>query len=243
MKKLLAIAPYPYLPYFSGGQKFIAKTFEYLGRRSDLTVIGTKENDWSLATTYKTIPLLKSSFSRYFDPALPGRISELIKKNEIDTVIWEHPYFAWLAYRVKKRTGARTVIHTHNIEYQRFRSTGRWWWPLLKIYEKWCFKKADHLLFITPGEKEFAIKNWNIPPEKCIDLPFGVDIQAFPTDRDTCRERIRSKHKIGSADKIIFFNGLLDYKPNLDALKVILDRINPVLLKQSAFHYKIIICG
>ena len=51
------------------------------------------------------------------------------------------------------------------------------------------------------------------------------------------------KHSIPANEKILFFNGLLDYKPNLDALKVILDEINPLLLAQPSFHYKIIICG
>jgi glycosyltransferase involved in cell wall biosynthesis len=36
---------------------------------------------------------------------------------------------------------------------------------------------------------------------------------------------------------------LLDYKPNLDAVMVILDEINPVLLQHPDFRYKIIICG
>jgi polysaccharide biosynthesis protein PslH len=58
MKKVLAIAPYPYLPYFSGGQKFIAKFFEYLGNEVDLTVISVGENDFSLVKNYKIIPLL-----------------------------------------------------------------------------------------------------------------------------------------------------------------------------------------
>ncbi|MGB3155792.1 MAG: hypothetical protein WBB06_14390, partial [Chitinophagaceae bacterium] len=70
MKKILAIAPYPYLPYFSGGQKFIAKFLEYLGNETDLTVISTNDNDWSLAKNYQSRPLLKKSFSRYIDLTL-----------------------------------------------------------------------------------------------------------------------------------------------------------------------------
>ena len=59
MKKILAIAPYPYLPYHSGGQKFIAQFFEYLGKEIDLTVISVAENDFALAKNYKTIHLKK----------------------------------------------------------------------------------------------------------------------------------------------------------------------------------------
>lgn len=243
MKKVLAIAPYPYLPYFSGGQKFIAQFFHYLGKETDLTVISTEGNDFSLATTYKTIPLLKKSFARYYDRSLIKKITAIVKEGGFDTVIWEHPYYAWLAYRVRKRTGIRTLIHTHNIEYQRFKSTGRWWWPILKWYERNCFKKADGIFFITPEDKSFAIESWKIDPARCVDLPFGVETENHPGDRLQCRNEIAVKHNITKDEKIILFNGLLNYKPNLDALHIILEQVNPLLLKKENFPYKIIICG
>ncbi|MEP6700143.1 MAG: glycosyltransferase family 4 protein, partial [Bacteroidota bacterium] len=243
MKKVLAIAPYPYLPFFSGGQKFIAQFFEWLGKEVDLTVISVAGNDFSLAKNYKTIPLLKKSFSRYYDITLISKISALVKKEGFDTIIWEHPYYAWLAFRIRKRTGVRTIIHTHNIEYQRFRSTSRWWWPILKAYEKKSFKKADAIFFITPEDKNFAITRWKIEKEKCIDLPFGIDIDKYPEDKVVCKDFVCQKHKLGKEEKILLFSGLLNYQPNIDALKIILGKINPMLLAQPSFHYKIIICG
>ncbi len=243
MKKVLVIAPYPYLPFFSGGQKFIAQFLHYLGKTTDLSVISVEGNDASLATTYRILPLLKKSFSRYLDTSLISKITAEVKANGYDTVIWEHPYYAWLAIRVKKRTGVRTIIQTHNIEYQRFRSTGKWWWPLLKMYEKWAFRKADNLFFITKEDKDFAINNWNIATIKCIDLPFGVEITRHPDDKAASRNKLLQQHGIAPQNKIIFFNGLLKYKPNLDALKVILDKVNPLLMQQNGFAYKIIVCG
>ena len=243
MKKVLAIAPYPYLPFFSGGQKFIARFFEHLGNEVDLTVISVGENDFLLAKNYNTIPLLKKSFSRYYDLSLVTKISDLVKTKGYDTIICEHPYLAWLAFRIRKKTGIKVIIHTHNIEYQRFRSTGRWWWPILKIYERWSFKKADALFFISPDDKNFATTKWKIEKEKCIDLPFGIDIAGYPDDREKCQEQISQKHNIGGEEKILLFTGLLNYKSNLDALLNILDKINPLLLEQNSFRYKIIICG
>ena len=243
MKKVLVIAPYPYLPYFSGGQKFIAQFLEYFANEVNLTVISVQENDFSLVKNYRTIPLLKKSFYRYIDLSLVKKISHEIKLNKYDAIIWEHPYYAWLAFSVKKRTGVQTIIHTHNIEYQRFRSTGRWWWPLLKLYEKWSFKKADKLFFITPEDKDFAIGSWETDPAKCILLPFGITIKEHPSDNISCKEAIRQQHAIAPDEKIILFNGLLRYKPNLDALKHILNNINPLLLAAPSFRYKIIICG
>ena len=243
MKKILAIAPYPYLPYHSGGQKFIAQFFEYLGKEIDLTVISVAENDFALAKNYKTIPLLKKSFSRYYDRSLIHKITALVKGNGFDTLIIEHPYLSWLAFAIRKRTGINVIIHTHNIEYQRFKSTGKWWWPILKRYEKKSFQKADGLFFIAPEDKEFAITQWHIPAEKCFDLPFGIEISSNPTDKDQCKEVVSTKHNIKSEEKILLFAGALNYRPNLDAVKIILDKINPLLLQQPSFRYKIIICG
>jgi len=243
MKKLLAIAPYNYLPWFSGGQKSIAQFLDYLGRETNLAVITVAENDFSLVKSYKQLPLLKRSFSRYIDLSLVSKLTALIKKEKKDAVIWEHPYYAWLAWIIKKRTGIKTIIHSHNIEYKRFQTTGRWWWPVLKMYEKWSFKFADHILFVAPEDKNFAIESWKIKKEKCIELAFGVEIREYPQDKVENKQKILTAHHISNSERILLFNGLLDYKPNLDALKVILDEINPLLLAQSSFRYKIIICG
>jgi glycosyltransferase involved in cell wall biosynthesis len=243
MKKVLDMMPYSYLPYFSGGQKSIAQFLDYLGREVALTVISVEKNDAELARTYTLLPVLKNKASRYYDYSLVKKISAQVKKEGYSAIIWEHPYYAWLAFRVRKKTGVKTVIHTHNIEHQRFRSLGKWWWPLLRMYEKWCFKNADLLFFIAPEERNFAIEKWGIAPEKCINAPFGVPVKENPADKPACREKIRLLHHIAPEEKIFLFNGLLDYKPNLDALNAILQHINPLLMKQAAFRYKIIICG
>jgi len=243
MKKVLAIAPYTYLPYYSGGQKFIAGFYEHLAKYTELTVISTPQNDASLARGYRLLTGLKSSFSRYYDASLVRKISEEVSRGEYDAIIWEHPYYAWLARKVKKRTGIRTILHTHNIEYQRFRSTGKWWWPILKRYEKRFFEKADLILFISDEDREFAIRDWNTDPAKCVDVPFGIDIAEYPADRRQKAALIREKHGIEAGESILLFNGLLNYKPNLDALKAILERINPLLQANSSFRYKILVCG
>ena len=242
MKKVLAIAPYPYLPYFSDGQKFIAQFYKYLSQQVQLTVITVPGTDPALAN-YNVIPLLKAGFSRYMDRSLVKKLTRLINDEGFETVIWEHPYYAWLATAVKKRTGIRTILHTHNIEYQRFRSTGRWWWPFLRAYEKWAFRKADHLLFITPEDMAFATHKWKIPASGCSELPFGVEWDSQPRDREQASAALRALHGIGPGETILFFNGLLSYAPNLEALRFIIDEVNPVLKTMPGFRYRILVSG
>lgn len=243
MKAVLDVMPYPYLPYFSGGQKSIAQFLEYLAQETKLTVATVPGNDEALAPHYRIHPILKKGPSRYLDTSLAAKICELIGQQEIRTVIWEHPYYAWLAFRVRKRTGVKTIFHTHNIEYKRFRSLGKWWWPLLRAYERWCFRKADALFFIAPEERLFAETQWRIDPSKCFDVPFGVPISAPPSDRTSCANTLRQRHGIAPDEKILLFNGLLSYEPNREALDFILNRINPLLQQQAVSRYRILICG
>jgi glycosyltransferase involved in cell wall biosynthesis len=118
----------------------------------------------------------------------------------------------------------------------------RWWW-IMKGYEKWFFRRADEILFVSPEDEKFAIEQWEIKKEKCVEVAFGVEISEFPRDKHECSVRVKSKHHIGVDERVLLFNGLLDYKPNLDALMIILNEINPRLLQQQSFRYKILICG
>lgn len=243
MKKVLDIVPYAYLPFFSGGQKSIALFLEHLGEIAELEVVGTETNEVPLAKNYKLLPLLKASFKRYLDPSLPGKITRMVKEQGTDAVIWEHPYLGWVARRVQKRTGVKTIFHTHNIEFARFRSNHRWWWPILEHYEGNCFKHADMVFFISDEDRHFAVDHWKLNAAKCHTVPFGIEISSYPDDKAVSGEKLRQLHGIAPDEKILFFNGLLDYKPNLDALKAIIDQVNPLLLADPGFQYKIIICG
>lgn len=241
-KNLLAIIPYSYQPPHAGGKKLITLFFDHLGRISNLSLVSVEGMDTSQLKNYTFIPLLKASRSRYYDLSLVKKISKIVKEKEIETIIWEHPYYAWLAWLVKRKTGIQTIVQTQNIEYQRFRSMKKWWWPLLMRYERWCFRMADFIYFITPEDKAFAEKEWKIDPAKSTIVPYGIEISGFPDDKTECRERVIANHKIGNDEKIFLFNGVLSYQPNIEALAFILEHINPILL-QSGLKYKILVCG
>ena len=243
MKKVLVIAPYTYLPCKSGGQKYIAQWLEALSKKVALTVASTSANDRSLAINYNLIPLLANSIFRYGDFTLRATLRELILRNHYDWIIWEHPYYSWLATLVKKDTGIKTLMHTHNIEYQRFRSLGKAWWPFLKAYEKWGFNQTDMLSFITPEDREFAVAQWQIPADNCLEIPYGILQDSYPKDRAEAREKIYSNLSLAPNTKILLFNGSLDYSPNLEALQALLKKVNPLLQKNNTTDYKLIICG
>jgi len=242
MKKIAAIVPYTFLPGQSGGQKLITGFYDALGKETELHLIGTPENDETLATTYQLQKLLNASRLRYADVFSFFRIRSYLLQHKIEWLFIEHPYLGWLAWLLKKATGVKLVIHTHNIEHQRFRSIGKWWWPLLKAYERWVLKKADLVFCITEEDRLGFINKLSIKEEKCFVIPYGIPRQSPPSDKEPTKRSVCEELNISTDTKFLFFNGVLNYQPNTEALDVILQYINPLLLT-SGLNYKILVAG
>ena len=242
MKKIAAIVPYTFLPGQSGGQKLISGFYNALGKITTLHVLGTPENNASLPALYNFKPMLRSSQFRYADIFSVFRIKSFLKLHETEWLIIEHPYLGWLAWLLKQATGVKLIVHTHNIEYQRFRSIGKWWWPLLKVYEKWVIQKSDLVFCITEEDRKGFIDELHIAHNKCVVIPYGIPQQALPEDKQETKEAVCKELNISTETKLLFFNGVLNYQPNLEALNNIIHRINPLLLS-SNINYKILIAG
>ena len=242
MQKVLNIVPYPFLPYFSGGQKLIAYFNQFLGSKCKLYVAGTRDNVPTGDESYRFLPLLATSKLRYFDLTLYFRTKKHIEKNNIDTVIIEHPYLGWLGRLLKLTTGVQLIYHTHNVEFARFKSLGKFWWPLLKIYERMALRSADLVCCISQEDREQFIQELNVPAEKCIIVPYGILQQQVPQNKSDLKKEICIRHGLNPDKSLLFFNGLLDYAPNTQALQKIIEKINP-LLQQSGLAYEILIAG
>lgn len=226
-----------------GGQKGIALFCKYLGMQNELTTVSIEANDVSLAENYAMIPLFTNKRIRYASPFYISRIKKIIRQKNIKNVITEHPYMAWMGWVLKKSMGVKWFVHSHNIEFERFKTLGKKWYALLKMYEGWAYKNADVVLFKTEEDKQFAIEKNMVKQENCLIIPFGVEIKEMPEDKLLQKQKVYHQHNIPENAKLIFFNGAFNYKPNTDALSFILNEINPLLLHQKKLNYKIIISG
>ena len=226
-----------------GGQKGIALFCKYLGEQNELTAISVNDNNINLAETYTMIPLFSKKRSRYLNPFYVSKISKIVKEKNIKNVITEHPYMAWMGWYLKKKLNLQWFVHTHNIEFERFRTLDKKWYKLLKIYETWVYKNADAVFFKTNEDVEFAVKNKMVKQENAVLVPFGIEIEKMPLDKVAQKKKIYAQHDIPETATLIFFNGTLNYQPNIDALWFILNEINPLLLKEQSFNYRILICG
>lgn len=245
MKRIAAIIPYKIYPYNSGGQKSIALFYRFFSQKREITLICTSNNTKPADAAYTIAPLLGSSVVRYINPFLYFTIKPFINKNKIDVIIFEQPYFGWLAFLLKKFLKVKILIRSHNIEGLRFKSLQKWWWKILWHYEKWAHSIADFTFFIQQSDKEYAIANFNLDPNKTAVITSGITWNKPPAsaEKEDAKRRLKELHNLSRDEKIIFFNGAFDYQPNRNALETIVYTINPTLIAKNNFAYKIIICG
>lgn len=240
--RIISIVPYKILPAKLGGEKGIAVFNEYVGVETDITAVSTKNNDISAAKNYQMLPWLPNSRLRYINIFLYFRIRQLIKEKQATHLLIEHPYYGWLAWMIRKTTRVTWVVHSHNIEFERSRSIGRWWWKALKWYEQWVYKSSDINFFISEDDRQYALTQLDIPAAKSHAITYGVEIAGRPADRIQCREQVQRKHGIAANKKLLLFNGALYHHTNYDALQVILDHVLPALERQQP-PYTLIVCG
>ncbi|HTL10408.1 MAG TPA: glycosyltransferase [Chitinophagaceae bacterium] len=244
MQTILSIVPYKIFPAKLGGQKGIALFNQYFSHRVKLVCVTVASNGPSQAADYTLLNVLSDSPVRYINLGYFFLIRRILRKNNITHLLLEHPYFGWLGILLKKFAGVKLIVHSHNIEFLRWKTLGKWWWPILLQYEKMTHRAADYNFFIQEEDRQLALHKFGLKEERCATITYGIDWDNAPTveERHRCRNALLLQHGISAETAIFLFNGTLDYPPNLAALKVILNELNPMFIA-SQFTYKIIICG
>lgn len=243
MANVLSIVPYKIFPAKFGGQKGISNFNEYFSRYHNLICITVEDNPAD-AAPYTIINKLSNSRVRYINALYFNSIKKIIEENKITHVILEHPYYGWLALLLKKYCEIKLIVHSHNIESERFKTTGKRWWKILWHYEKYVHRNADFTFCITEKDRQYFIKEFVIAPEKTAVITFGISWNISPTlvQRSEAKNVLIKKYGFNNEIILFLFNGALDYSPNLEAVKNIVERINPIFI-QNNDNYKIIICG
>ncbi len=115
MANIIDIVPYKVLPAQMGGQKGIAIFCKYLGAQNNLSCISVKANENKLAENYEMISLFSNSRLRYANPFNLKKIKKIAIEKSIKNIITEHPYMAWIGWMLKKQSGLKWFVHSHNI--------------------------------------------------------------------------------------------------------------------------------
>ncbi|MDP4131892.1 MAG: glycosyltransferase [Bacteroidota bacterium] len=241
---IVSLVSYPFLPARTGGQKGIALFYKYFSRYHQVTCITTEKNDPRLAEGYRLLNILSSTSFRYINPLYFFRIRRILRETKASHLILEHPYYGWLGVLLKKSCGIKLVVHSHNLEGNRWKSLGKWWWPILWAYEKYTHRQADYNFFISDSDRQYAIWKFGLQSARCLTVSFGIEIPSPPSPVavDTAQNVLHKQYGLSREIPLLFFNGAFKYRPNLDALENLLYRVNPIL-QHKAFPYFLLICG
>jgi len=245
MAKVISLVSYPFLPAKVGGQKGVALFNKYFSQYHELICVTTKKNDPSAAAGYEVLNILSNSPLRYINFFYFFTLRKIIKQNQATHLILEHPYYGWLGILLKWFCGIKLVLHSHNIEGLRWKTLGKWWWRILWQYEKFTHRLADFNFFIHDDDRKYGITHFGLNAAKCITMTYGIEWKEIPSYEETqhAKQQLRYQFNIDNRKNILLFNGAFNYSPNLDALKNIIEYINPLLQQKEGFHYIIIICG
>jgi glycosyltransferase involved in cell wall biosynthesis len=234
--KVLSVVWFQVLPARFGGQKGTALFTDYLAREMPLTCLCAESNIDEGGLSYRIIPRLPVTKWQFIDPRCWRLIRKTARSENATVLLLEFPYHALAATFVKKRLGIPFILHAHNIESERFRQMGKWWWRLLRSYEQWACRQAALVLFKTEEEQQTAIDNFGLERSRTALVPYGIEKIQLPAADD-----ILARFAPGG-ETLILFAATLDYPPNADAVTAIFNTLAPHL-DTLGVSYRIIVCG
>ena len=243
MANVLSIVTYKIFPPKLGGQKGIALFNQYFSKEVNLFCFTICDNDPSLVS-YQVFNQMENGQGRYINPFNFKKLKKIIEENNISHLVIEHPYYGWMGLLLKKYCKIKLIVHSHNIESERFRTVGKWWWKILWHYEKWIHQNADFTFCITRPDQKYFKDQYQIPFEKSTVITYGISWDTIPSslEKKLAKNNLLATYSLPPQTHLFLFNGTLNYQPNLIAVKNIVEKINPLFIKNQ-IPYKIIICG
>jgi hypothetical protein len=244
MRKLhvLGIVGFRVFPDLMGGQKYVAQYYRELSKECSLVICASRDNAYTEINDTPFYRFLFNHWKSIGNILYIFRLAAIIKQRNIDIILIDHSYFGWLGVFLQALTGKPFVIKSANLEYQRFKETGRPFWRIYMYYEKWVHRKAIHNFFITGEDRQAAIQIFQLASTASSVLPCFIPKKAEGISKKELRQSIIDKYKLSPSTLLFYFNGTLDYTPNIRGIDILLHQIIPKL-KEQHIACKIIITG
>ncbi|MFT4203349.1 MAG: glycosyltransferase family 4 protein [Chitinophagaceae bacterium] len=242
--RVVGVAPYRFLPARFGGHRGIAFFYRYFSRVVAFACVSVADNDNDVFAGYPQYRILGKSVLRYANFFNVSKVGKVVKKHVATHVMAEHPYMGWLVLLVRLFYKTKVVVHSHNIEAQRFRTMGKWWWRVMSWYEGIVYRKADIVFFITEQDRQYAIQKYRVKAEKSTVVTYGFQLpHAFSDEwKQNAKSLVRKDNNLSENTKILLFNGDFSYKPNASALTTLVEKILP-RLQEKIDDFVLIVCG
>lgn len=171
----------------------------------------------------KTLLTRSSIFkSLYYSKEAEEKILDIIKTENIDTVLFESFYTSFFISEKIRSLGVKQIFGTENIEHELYFDFAKSKPAVLKkpymmqvervrAEEEKAYELSDVVLAVTPEEQEFIQKKFKTPVEV---IPNGVD-----TSYLGFKQKPASAKATAGEGKNLLFVGNFSYFPNIDAMR------------------------
>lgn len=239
---VLGIVGFRVFPDLMGGQKYVAQYYRELSKHCSLVLCASRDNEQPEIENINFYRFLFNHWKSIGNIFYVLRVAAIIKRHHIDIILIDHSYFGWMGICLQAITGKPFVIKSANIEYLRFKETNRPFWQLYRYYERWVHRKAAHSFFITEEDKQTAIQGFRLVTASTSLIASFIPKKLEGRNKEEIRKSIIDKYKLLPSTLLFYFNGTLDYAPNIRGIHILLNSIIP-LLKQKGVVCKILITG
>lgn len=240
MARILSIAPYKYLKPQNGGHWCVFFTESIYAKYNEVHTLSVTTNE-PYNTPFKQVNVLSDSKTRYLPGLLYQKILQYAKQLSVTHITCQHHYLFPAAYMVAKAIKKPIYIRSHNIESERFRTTGKWWWKAMYYFEQYAYRKANVTFFISNQDAAWAKEHYHLTEQQTAVMPFATSFKEIPQSSVT-RNEVAARHQLNPDKTWLVFMGILSYPPNEEAVTLILKELY-TRLQQTDAAYEIIICG
>jgi glycosyltransferase involved in cell wall biosynthesis len=242
MLKVCILAPYKVLPTLDGAARRVMEISIGLADKGvSVTLLhagtsGSYQNKIQMVgfPALENLPLTKTFlWSRALDayvasgnPALLNVFVRLIRKTTSNIVQIEGPWSIFAVKLAAELSDKPVVVYdAHNVESlaTRFSSGVRWMWPYTAFLEKQAVKRSDAVFCVSELDKARMCSLYRLPSSNIFIVPNGVCHSRY---REASGSQIRKRLGLSMNMKIVFFHGLLSWKPNFEAAQTILESIS-----------------
>jgi len=240
MARILSIAPYKYLKPQNGGHWGLYFVETIYAKKNEVLTIGVEANE-EYPTTFQQKNILTNSKKRYIPWLIKNTIAKVASSYQPTHITCHHHYLFPAAYAVAKTLNIPIYIRAHNIENERFKSIGKWWWKGMFYFERYAYRRATTTFFISNQDADWAMKNFGLSANKATVMPFATPFASIPSS-EVRRDTVARLHQLDSNKEWLIFMGILSYEPNEDAVRLLIEEIYPRLKAQNN-NFELIICG
>ncbi|RJP85544.1 MAG: glycosyltransferase [Desulfobacteraceae bacterium] len=228
--KILITAHFRVFPMDSGGAVRTISIASCLEKMGHQIIMLTGDNPLP-AHGYHHIPGEWNGFKMYgqpgyfMNPSFYRAYVRLLAKSP-DLIISSCPFQSFMLVQQAKKKKIPIVYDSHNVEADRFRSSGNHFKSLIvRKAECYLARHARAILAVSVEDRKLFKQYYDV---EALLLPNGVDVKKFSPDGYNAE--LISTYELNDKRVLIYF-GSYDYPPNIEALRYLL-KIWPDILNQ-----------